>query len=358
MIKIPMQMAAGIGSLPHREAAPAIRLVTETLPLMPHWPQLPLRHEGEGFIEQYIQPLVELGLMVKRPGKLPFFDTAQEDWTDKVTRFYELYLVAEEGDRDALNFFALRPQGAAGFYGLMAHLKEKGTGAAQYLKGQVSGPLTVGLQVTDQNHRAAYYQPELKDILLKALALEARWQVETLKAFGLPVVLFIDDPRIYACGLSTHITLNKAEIMEELNTLFRAIHKAGAIAGIHSCAGADWSIALESEADILSFDAYGYFSTLLGFEGQLNDFLNRGGVLAWGIVPTAIKELTDNRHSLMALWREQMEQLASRGVHRETLFRRWLVTPSCGTGLLPIEMAEELYRLAGQLAEDMGEGIT
>ncbi len=351
-----MQMAAGIGSLPHREVAPALRLVAESLPLMPHWPQLPLRHEGEGFIEQYIQPLVELGLMVKRPGKLPFFDTSQPDWTEKITRFYELYLAAEEGDRAALNFFALRPEGAAGFYGFLANLQEKGTGAARYLKGQVSGLLTVGLQLTDQNRQPAYYQGDLKDILLKTLALAARWQVETLKAFGLPVALFIDDPRIYACGLSTHITLNKNEITKELNTLFRAIHRSGAAAGVHACAGADWSIVLDSEADILSFDAYGYFSTLVGFEQEINNFFCRGGVLAWGIVPTAVKVLTDDRHSLLALWQEQMEQLVSRGVDRKNLYSRWLVTPSCGTGLLPLEMAEEIYRLTGELAEDMGRG--
>jgi len=349
-------MAAGIGSMPYREAEPAVRLVMAKMKAIPHWPQLPLRHEREGFIEQYTEPLVELGLMTKNPGKLPYFDTSQGDWTERVTRFYELYLAAEEGDREALKFFALRPGAAAGFYGFLAYLEKNGPGSARYLKGQVSGPLTLGLQVTDQNRQAAYYQPELKDIVIKSLSLQARWQVETLKSFGLPVLLFIDDPRIYACGLSTHITLNKEEIRGDLNILFRVIHQAGGIAGVHACAGADWSIALDSEVDILSFDAYGYFSTITGFVPEINSFLDRGGVLAWGIVPTAVKELTDDRASLLELWRDQMEQLVSRGVARDRLYSQWLVTPSCGTGLLPIETAEQIYRLAPQLAEDMLKG--
>ena len=71
-------------------------------------------------------------------------------------------------------------------------------------------------------------------------------------------------------------------IEETANT----VKEAGGISGIHCCGNADWPSVLKSSIDILNFDAYGYFDAFAIYHSEVRGFLEKGGYLAWGIVPT------------------------------------------------------------------------
>ena len=342
----------GIGSVPHKDPAAALEFVSKYLPEIPHWPQLPNRGPEEGFLNQFMGPLRRLGLVVEDAGRV-FFDTAQEAWGAKLAEFYTLYMAAVEGDGEALNFFAFPQESAGGFYYLVEHLAKNGTGTAQILKGQISGPLTVGLAMTDQDRRAAYYNDQARDVLVKTLALQGLWQARMLGGFGLPVIVFVDDPSLTCYGQSTYITLQREQIKDELNSIFAMIHQGGAYAGSHVCAGTDWSILFEADLEIVNFDAYEFFSTVAGYQAELKAYLERGGVLAWGIVPTSEKAAGEDAASLLRLLEEQLSLLAAKGIDRETLLKQILITPSCGTGTLSMELAEKIYRLTAEISMEL-----
>jgi hypothetical protein len=98
----------------------------------------------------------------------------------------------------------------------------------------------------------------LRDAAVKHLALNARWQIRTLAGPGCPVIIFIDEPALAGFGSSELISISKEEILACLQEVVDAIHADGALAGIHVCANTDWSLVLESGADIVNFDAYTY----------------------------------------------------------------------------------------------------
>ena len=346
----PKGLATGIGSVPHTDPDEAVKFVMSYLPELPNWPQVPARGEREGFIHQFTAPLVELGIVVEKSGK-QYFDTQQEEWGAKLARFYEMYMAAMEGDDNVLDFFKFPEESAAGFYAFIRYLEAKGTGTAKFLKGQISGPLTLGLAMTDQDRRAIYYNPQGRDVLIKTLALQGLNQARTLGRFGLPVMVFVDDPGLYASGQSTYITLKREEIITELNSIYEAIRGTGALAGTHSCAGLDWSILFESEVDIVSFDAFDYFTTVAGYIDEMKGFLNRGGSLAWGIVPTAAEKV--NRltvETLGELWQERVEYLVQKGIDRQLLLEQALITPSCGVGTVTMDTALKVHELTTGLA--------
>ncbi|MHB9095910.1 MAG: uroporphyrinogen decarboxylase/cobalamine-independent methonine synthase family protein, partial [Eubacteriales bacterium] len=276
----PRCLATGIGSVPHTDPDEAVKFVMSYFPDIPYWPQLPAKGSKEGFLNQFIGPLTELGL-IRSKGDKYFFDTEQQEWGARLARFYELYMAAVEGDDTALNFFNFPEDSASGFYAFVKYLETNGVHNAKYIKGQISGPLTVGLALPDQDRRAAYYNPQARDVLIKTVALQGLNQVKTLARFGLPVIVFVDDPGLYASGQSTFITLKKDEIVSELNSIYEAIKSEGALTGTHSCAGMDWSILLESKVDIISFDAFEYFISIASYMDGVKSFLNRGGVFAW-----------------------------------------------------------------------------
>lgn len=324
----------------------ALELVFRHIPYVPHWPQLPQRGRVEHFVYQYLNYLLELGLLDTDRVLHP----EAADWVDKLAAFYSAYLEVETGNQEALDLLATPRQAAPGLYAFIDRLSQAGPGEAAALKGQISGPLSVGLNLFDPGQRPVYYDPQLRDLVVKCLAGQARWQVQQLKQFGLPVLLFVDDPAIAAWGSSTYITLDRQEIINSLGEIAAAIHAGGALAGAHSCAGVDWAMFIEAGYDIISFDAYHYFPSLLGYTSQLRELLERGGMLAWGIVPTSDEAWSETAATLEARWQAQFSRLVEASLPAAAMYDQMLITPACGAGLLPVSLAEHIYALTGQLA--------
>ncbi|MDA8235631.1 MAG: hypothetical protein M0Z31_12680 [Clostridia bacterium] len=343
----PACLATGVGSVPYDEAGQAIDFVNARLSNIPHWPQLAL--PGEQLINQYLGPLIQLGLVVEPGDKAPHFDTGQVDWVEKLTDFFALYLEAEETGQ-VPPLFAFPYESALGFYTFLEQLKTKGTGGAKCLKGQVTGPVTLGLQLFDQERRSAYYHPELRDIVVKTVALQGRWQAQALKEAGLPVIMVIDEPGLYGFGLSTHVTLKRNEIINELNTVINSVKSTGTLVGVHVCANTDWSLVLEAGIDLVSFDSYQYFQGFSLYAAELKAFLERGGILAWGAVPTSEKAWQETTDSLKQMFYDQVKVLAAKGIDTQVILEQSLITPSCGTGSLSPELALKVYELTKNLS--------
>ena len=341
--------ATGIGCMPFLETESTLSLIGKSLPLLPHWPQLPKRGEQEHFIFQYLAPLVKLGLIAIEEGKAPYMNSEYADLPEKLTAFYELYLSVEAGDEEALEAFAFPPDSAIGFYAFCEAVQNNEFPYAKFLKGQISGPLSVALTLTDQDRRSVYYDSQFRDVIVKTLALHTKWQAKKLGGLGKQAIIFIDDPSLYALGASSHITLTKEEVTEELKTVIDAAKDEGSLVGVHSCANVDWSLLLTIGIDFLSFDAYGYFDNLLLYGDDITAFLKQGGTLAWGIVPTSEAIFDETAETLYIRLLSHIDALAAKGVPRELILSNAVLTPSCGTGTLSIETAERIYKVLSEL---------
>lgn len=348
----------GIGSLPHQDADAALDLIFKYMPTGPHWPQLPKMSAQEGFIQQYLQPLFSLQMLYLDENKVPHFRDNEKDWTEKLTKFYQLYLDIEsaQDDRQYLSLFAFPQETAHGFYKFVNKDFSSYPVKPFFVKGQVSGPVTVGLQVVASDGVPAFYRDDLRDILLKTLAFNALWQVKLLQEKKLPVLLFIDDPGLVAYGQSTTVALSRALITKALAEMVAVLKNAGALVGVHCCAGIDWSILFELDLDIVSFDAFNYFDSLLVYTSSLSDFLDRGGVLGWGIVPTSWEIERHDTTSLYRLWQQQISILSGKGISENLLKKNYLLTPSCGAGTMEVEKASSVYEITSSLHKFMAGG--
>ena len=346
----PAGLLTGIGSMPYTEPGEALDLIFKNMPQIPHWPQMPRRGAREGLVFQFLTPLVKAGL-IQVEGDKAYFDTQSEHWGEGMTEFYSLYLAAVEGDVTALEAFSLPEGSAAGFYSFINRVKQNGPGEAVYLKGHLAGPLTVGFNLKDEKGKFAYYDNQLRDLLVKALALHSRWQALEIAKLGRPVILFVDEPGISIYGKSDYITVTKEMIKEDLNEIAEQIHAAGSLVGVHSCDAIDWSILYQCNLDIVNLDVYNFGASLLPFVAELKEFLSRGGILAQGIVPTSDVAFSENSQSLftrlMATWKE----LQDRGIPIKQLMDQTMITPACGTGLLEPELAVHIYGLARQVSD-------
>jgi len=332
--------------MPHTDAADICQHIAISLDI-PVWPQLSKLNFRENMYTQFTSVLPALVLDEEKQ-KISF-DTSQ-DITTALETFYTPYL------EDDLDYFGLPRDFADGFYTILEKLGET-SGASEeakgWVKGQVTGPISMGLTVTDQDLRASLYNELLADALVKNAAMNARWQILQLKSVRPNVIIFVDEPYMASFG-SAYISLGRQQVVSILDEVFTAIHAEGALAGVHCCANTDWSVLLETQIDILNLDAYGYIENLALYPVELRQFLNHGGVIAWGIVPNTeeINSVTPQglADKLRAGMKLICDKAAARGVtiNPQEFNTRSLVTPACGLGPTTVGVADKVLPILAE----------
>lgn len=336
-------MATGIGSLPAADPDEAASLSLRALPAAPIWPQLPKRSFREHMDVQYSESLP--GLVIDEAKQRISFDTSR-DLTPELERFFRHYL-----DRD-YGFFGISKAAAAGFSAFLRALRKGVPAGARFLKGHITGPLTFGTSVRDEQGRDIIHNELIFDAVVKGLAMKAAWQIGELGRFGLPVIIFIDEPAMESLG-SAFSAVAPEVVAEKLNEIIDMIHERGGIAGIHCCGNADWPMIFRTRIDIVNFDAFGYAEKVLLYPDDIRTFYARGGALAWGIVPTAAFTGEETVDGLVAKLDAGMGRLEQAGIDRQTLLRQCLLTPSCGMGSLTPEKAAAILDLLGNVSKRM-----
>lgn len=339
-----------IGSLPLRDHAKACRLVLEYMPQIPLWIQLPAYKE-EGMVPQFMPGLPGIRSTEDRV----YIDTDQDDLESDILKFYEDYMAVTDGDAElAMSRFSLNEKTARGFFVFAEHLKSLASPPTA-VKGQITGPFTFCTGISDQNRKAIIYDEQIKDTAVKLLALKSRWQVQRLKQFGCPVMIFLDEPALAGFGSSEFISISRDEIARSLAEVIASVHVEGGLAGVHVCANTDWTLVLESAADIVSFDAYAYFDRFILYADQIKAFLNAGKMIAWGMVPTLKPDELEKATpaSLVAQWQQKAAQIEQLGIDSDQLIAQSLITPSCGAGSLSVEQAVKVLKLTREVSEQI-----
>ena len=337
-----------IGSIPHVEAKEMCARLAASIDI-PAWPQLPRRSFHESMYVQYSPSLP--AIVVDTAKEKITFDT-QNDISPAMEAFYERYL-AEDVDS-----FGLLPDYAAGFYTMLETMRSM---PGEWAKGQVTGPISFGLTVTDQNLRASLYDEMLADAIIKNMAMNARWQIRQIKTARPNVVIFVDEPYLASFG-SAYISLGREQVIAILNEVFAAIHAEGGLAGVHCCANTDWSVLLASDVDILNLDAFGYMENLSLYTRELRAFLDRGGVVAWGIVPTGEEINQVDAAGLAQRLRDGLKMITQKSAARgapislDEFAVHSLVSPSCGLGSSGIVIAEKALDTLVKTGEILQKG--
>lgn len=280
-----------------------------------------------------------------------YFDT-RADITDALEKFYTPFLA------DDVDAFALNPEYARGFLAMLETLRST---PGEWAKGQVTGPISFGLTVTDQDLRASLYNELLADAIVKNTAMHARWQIRQLKFVRPNVILFLDEPYMAAFG-SAFISLSREQVIAWLDEVFDAIQAEGGIAGVHCCANTDWSVLLATKVDILNLDAYGFIENLALYPTELRLFLDRGGSACWGLVPNDERIFDETPLGMAERLRNGIrlivQKAAARGVtiKTEEFASRSLIAPACGLGSATVEVADRVFEMLAETGSILKRG--
>jgi hypothetical protein len=346
-------MTTAIGSMPYDNPDHAAEVALASMDA-PIWPQLGAFGLREQMEIQYSEGIP--GAVIDEAKGRMFFDTSKDN-SEELATFYEAYSVAmdpDEGNGDCSSM-AISEDFSKGIYALERALKKEGK-KRPWLKVQVTGPCSFALTLTDENKRAIYYNEEFRDVIVKAMAMKCRWQIQKFKQYAENIVCYIDEPILSAFGSSTYVSVPRADVVSYLSEVIDAVHADGALAGIHCCGNTEWSILTDAGIDMVNFDAFEYGETVSLYGPNMKEHLGKGRMLAWGIVPTSKKVMDQTVASLEEVLERNMDKLAGvSGVDKKVIASQAVLTPSCGTGSLSIAEADKVFEMLPQISAKMKE---
>jgi hypothetical protein len=264
-----------------------------------------------------------------------------QDLDPELEQLYIAYLMG------GLEYAVISPEYAAGLYCFL----EPETFQPAMVKGQVTGPISWGLMVADQNRKPVLYDDVLAEAVGKHLRLKATWMEQQLRSLSSETIVFVDEPYMSSFG-SAFVSLNRDQVITLMEEVFAGIQ---GLKGVHCCGNTDWSLLLSTTVDILNVDAYGYAESLALYPDEVSAFLERGGIIAWGIVPASPQALDETVDGLIERFHEALGLLSAKGLHKDDLMASALVMPSCGCGSLAVETAERVLELTGEVSKALQE---
>jgi hypothetical protein len=110
---------------------------------------------------------------------------------------------------------------------------------------------------------------------------------------------------------------------------------------------------MESGPDIVNFDAFAYMDYFFLYPKEISRFVSEGGIIAWGIVPTADFTGQESVEDLHAKLKEGLGRLGDLGFDPEEIRASSLLTPACGMGSMDRAASDRVLVLLSGLSRKM-----
>lgn len=321
--------------MPHTVATQALNLILKYFSdELPYWPQLPKRTKYENMYIQFSEGFP--GIRINQNIKV----VQNENFADEVEGLYNDFL------ENKFTNYSISTDYASGLH----ILREASLSNLPLIKGQITGPISWGLSVVDETGRGILYNDLLSELATKFLCLKTMWQENYLQNIAKTTIIFIDEPYLASLG-SAFVSIPDTKVQELITEVLSHIY---GIRGIHCCGATNWSLLLNCPINILSFDAYNYADSLSCYENDVIAFLEKGGNIAWGIVPNEPDQLVkETASSLIDRLGEAISPYTFKGIGYRQILEQSIITPSCGLQNIELNVIEELFELLKQVSQKL-----
>jgi hypothetical protein len=326
-------LTTGIGSLPGKDAATACNMVLEYFDI-PYWPQLSQR----SFLESMPQFFEALPGLVNEGDKLHI---NPEIFDSQLEAFYQRIVDFET--QGMLDSYAITKPYAQGLHRLLKC--EKRVQNASAVKGQIIGPISFGLNVTTLDGKPMIYDDTMRDALIRNLQMKVRYQEDFLRSLNPNTIIFVDESSLDLI-YSHYVGYDEQKARQDLQAILDIIR---GLKGVHCCTNTNWPFLLDI-VEVISFDAYNYSQKFILYHEEIKSFLQKGGIIAWGIVPTSENVFDEDAASLMNRLESNFQYLSTKGIEYEKLLTNCLITPVCGLGTTSLQTAVRAFDLTNQIS--------
>ena len=253
-----------MGIMPHTDIERALGLCLDLD--VPFWPQLP---RVSFYEDMYVQSSQNFpGIVLDLEGETIRFSSERfaADLSDYARRM------------DEPETFALGPPYSAVYHRFLSRPLD----GYRAVRGQITGPVSFGFKVMDEDNKPIIYNDNVKDLLYDFLQRKVNTQYRELKAKNPGAFVWMDEPGLgwVFSGLSGY---NDVTAKKDYRNFLDGLEGPRAL---HLCANVNLPYLLELGIELLSFDAYQLETMPKGYAAAVAAFIQQAGIIAWGIVPT------------------------------------------------------------------------
>jgi len=297
-----------MGIMSHRDVDQALELALSLD--IPFWPQLP---KVSLYEDMYVQSSQNFpGIAIDFDKERLVFNTAR----------FEQELDEYFVKMDVPETFALSAEYSTVFHKFLS----KELQGYKAIRGQVTGPVSFGFKVLDENLKPIIYNDEARTILFDFIQKKANVQYRELKERNPNAFVWLDEPGLgyVFSGLSGY---NEQHAREDYRRFVEGLEGPK---GLHLCAEVNLPYLLELEMEILSFDAYQIGFMPREYTGSVAEFITSGGVISWGIIPTESTALaTQTPETLARILSSYWEVISENtGLSLNQIAKQALVAPA------------------------------
>ncbi len=222
------------------------------------------------------------------------------------------------------------------------------------IRGQLEGPVSFGFNVLDQDERPILFDDTVRPFMFEFMAKRINVQLSRLKKINPNAFMFIDEPGLQFI-FSAMSGYGEQKAKTDLDEFFAMIESPK---GIHLCGNPDWDFLLGLDMDILSLDIYTNAEIFASCTKSIKSFLDTGGILAWGIVPTGVETFEKENLNFLAFKLETIwKTLAKKGIDMDHLLQNSLLSPAtcCLVNQDKEKTVEKAFELTAKLSKTLRE---
>lgn len=319
----------GIGSVPFVKGKNSCEAIFKQWDI-PFWPQYPARSLKENFVFQFLSSFPALQVA----HETAVFDPRIYEKEVKIYRD-QLHRAFSENQFLA---FEPPPEWAQGYHELKSLLERRGFPDKQVIKLQVTGPGTVWNSFFSSKFSQEDSPAVLNDISL-ALTAAGLSQIDRIYSYGRTPLILIDEP----------LRLADPTLLKQM---VRSFKKTGAWVGLHVCSDSNWDNLDDLDLDLFHFDLSCVRQSDSSRPIFLKSLLEKGGWIAWGVVPTNPKIIFKEKDcwSILLNWIGVIEDSS---LGSERILGHSLLAPACGTGALTPEADQKVIQILLETAEGL-----
>ncbi|MCF8044735.1 MAG: hypothetical protein K9J83_02655 [Desulfarculaceae bacterium] len=276
---------------------------------IPFWPQLPLLNYYE---DMYVQAAEHF------PGIVPDAENRTLSFsTERFMAELDNYMAAMDSPE---TFDVSRDYSAVYHRFLELDLSDRPA-----IRGQLEGPVSFGFNVCNENDRPILFDDTVRPVMFEFMARRINIQLQRLLKKNPNAFMFVDEPGLQFL-FSAMSGYGDIQAKTDLDEFFAMIDRPR---GIHLCGNPDWDFLLGLDIDILSMDVYTNGDILAASASSIKRFLDRGGILCWGIVPTNMEPFSAETMDTLSNNLENVwQRLVTKGVDRDRMLSQSLLSPA------------------------------
>lgn len=335
--KIPGNLlTTAMAVMPHTDVTRALEMALSLD--VPFWPQLPNYSYTEDMYVQAAEHFPGMVLdMEKRTLRfsmdkfaeeveaalLQFDDPTYFDVSETYSAVYHRFLALELADRPAI-------------------------------RGQLEGPISFGFNIVDQDDRPIIFDDTVRPFMLEFMAKRLNVQLARLKMRNVNAFMFVDEPGLQFL-FSAMAGYSDLKAKGDLDQFFAEVDRPR---GIHLCGNPDWDFLLNLDLDVLSLDVFTNAQIFSSYAVAIRKFLDRGGVIVWGIVPTGFEAFAQEEiPSLIQRLESVWKILWKKGVDRDRMIAQSMLSPATCCLVNPDRerTVERAFAAVNQMADRLKE---